>query len=132
MENASKALIIAGSILIAIVIISLGVVIFNKMATSVENQSSLTTQQISNFNSKITPYVGKNVAGSQVNALIQLVRTINTKAENDGDDSRKITLTCKNKSGAVISGRVSTTSFFEVDATPGDNGLLTTITAKEK
>ena len=131
MENSSKALIIAGSILIAIVIISLGVVIFNKMATSVENQSSLTTQQISNFNSKITPYVGKNVAGSQVNALIQLVRTINTKAENDGDDSRKITLTCKNKSGAVISGRVSTASFFEVNATPGENGLLTTITAQE-
>ena len=35
MENASKALIIAGSILIAIIIISLGVLVFNKFGDSV-------------------------------------------------------------------------------------------------
>ena len=54
MENASKALIMAGSILIAIIIISLGIVVFRKMAGNVENESSLTKEQMASFNSKIS------------------------------------------------------------------------------
>ena len=92
MENASKALILAGSILIAIIIISLGIVVFRNMSAPVQRESSLTEQQISAFNSKISPYLGESVSGSQVNALMQLVRTINTKAENENDTAKKITI----------------------------------------
>ena len=46
MENASKALIIAGSILISILVISLGVMIFRNMSNTVEKNANLNKQQI--------------------------------------------------------------------------------------
>ena len=58
MENASKALIMAGAILIAILIISLGVYVFNNMSSTAKNSANMDKQEISNFNSKITPYLG--------------------------------------------------------------------------
>ena len=75
MENASKALIIAGAILISIMIVSLGVLIFNKMGNSAKEAANMDEQEIANFNSKLTPYIGQNISGSQVNALIQLLKT---------------------------------------------------------
>lgn len=129
MENASKALILAGSILIAIIIISLGIVVFRNMSAPVQREASLTEQQISAFNSKISPYTGESVSGSQVNALMQLVRTINTKAENENDTAKKITISYNGTPGVT---RVETGNFYIVNAVPSDKGLLTTITVRDK
>lgn len=129
MENASKALILAGSILIAIIIISLGIVVFRNMSAPVQRESSLTEQQISAFNSKISPYLGESVSGSQVNALMQLVRTINTKAENENDTAKKITISYNGTPGVT---RVETGNFYIVKAVSSDKGLLTTITVRDK
>ena len=129
MENASKALILAGSILIAIIIISLGIVVFRNMSAPVQREASLTEQQISAFNSKISPYTGESVSGSQVNALMQLVRTINTKAENENDTAKKITISYNGTPGVT---RVETGNFYVVNAVPSDKGLLTTITVRDK
>ena len=128
-ENASKALILAGSILIAIIIISLGIVVFRNMSAPVQRESSLTEQQISAFNSKISPYLGESVSGSQVNALMQLVRTINTKAENENDTAKKITISYNGTPGVT---RVETGNFYIVKAVSSDKGLLTTITVRDK
>ena len=49
MENASKALIIAGAILLAILIISLGIMIYNQ-ASGVVNNNSMSQVDISSFN----------------------------------------------------------------------------------
>ena len=87
MENASKALIIAGAILISIMIISLGVLLFTRMSSSAKNAANMDEQEIANFNSKITPYLGKSINGSQVNALIQLVISIDQSAVNSGNSS---------------------------------------------
>ena len=70
MENASKALIIAGAILIALLIISLGIFTFNKMSDSAKKIANLDKEEIQAFNSKLTPYTGENISGSQVNSLI--------------------------------------------------------------
>ena len=129
MENASKALILAGSILIAIIIISLGIVVFRNRSAPVQRESSLTEQQISAFNSKISPYLGESVSGSQVNALMQLVRTINTKAENENDTAKKITISYNGTPGVT---RVETGNFYIVKAVSSDKGLLTTITVRDK
>lgn len=129
MENASKALILAGSILIAIIIISLGIVVFRNMSAPVQREASLTEQQISAFNSKISPYLGESVSGSQVNALMQLVRTINTKAENENDTAKKITISYNGTPGVT---RVETGNFYIVKAVSSDKGLLTTITVRDK
>ena len=97
MENASKALIIAGAVLIAILIVSLGVAVFMNMSNSVKNDTSLDKQAIASFNSKLTPYVGKNISGSQVNALIQLAISINSTAINNSDDIRVVTINVDGK-----------------------------------
>ena len=135
MENASKALIIAGSILISIIVISLGVFIFSRMKGTTERQTDLSTEKIGAFNSKITPYLGKNIRGSDVNALIQLVRTIDQEALNSGDTVKRVTI--KNSSGIVIAGisgnkveytPVQSTGFYETKGVYDQNGLITQIT----
>ena len=125
MENASKALIIAGSILIAIIIISLGIMVFKNMSGSVEKEANLDKQQMAAFNSKISPYLGESVSGSQVNALMQLVRTINVKANNEGDTAKIITV-----NGSENVTRYDTGKFYKVEGTY-KGGLLTVLTVKE-
>ena len=91
MENASKALIIAGAILLAILIIALGIMIYNQ-ASGVVNTDAMTEVEISTFNNKFTQYLGDNVRGAQVKALVQAVDQ-NNRANAD-DDSRQIQLEC--------------------------------------
>ena len=55
MENASKALIIAGAILISILLISLGIVIYNS-AKDAASTDQMDDFQVSAFNSKFTQY----------------------------------------------------------------------------
>ena len=101
MENASKALIIAGSILIAILVISLGIAVFNRFGDSARKNADMDKEAIANFNSKITPYVGDNVSGSQVNALIQYVLSVNNNAVKNNELRKKIRITIP--SGDTIS-----------------------------
>mgnify|MGYP004508913295 FL=1 len=88
MENASKALIIAGAILLAILIISLGIMIYQQ-ASGVVNNNSMTEVDVSTFNSKFEQYLGSNVRGAQVNALIN---TVNTNNMSQDDASKKVKL----------------------------------------
>lgn len=92
MENASKALIIAGSILVTILVISLGVMVFNNMANSAKSATNMDKQEIAAFNSQLTPYLGENVPGSQVNSLIRQVITINITAISK-DTANTVTIT---------------------------------------
>lgn len=82
MENASKALIIAGAILISILIIGLGVFIYNKAKGAMDDSIGLDEQKISSVNQKFEAYEG-TVSGSDVRALIDLVRTNNNQFNKD-------------------------------------------------
>ena len=68
MENASKALIIAGAILLAILLISLGIMIFGQAQDTVNN-SGMSQAQISSFNNKFIKYEGEQT-GSVVKTLV--------------------------------------------------------------
>ena len=57
MENASKALIIAGAILLAILLISLGIYIFSQ-AQNVVNDSGFSKAEIQTFNNQFLKYEG--------------------------------------------------------------------------
>lgn len=88
MENASKALIIAGAILLAILLISLGIYIFQQ-AQSTVNNSGMSQAEINAFNSQFTKYEG-SIKGSSVKSLIQEVNTNNSQDESS---EHQITLT---------------------------------------
>ena len=83
MENASKALIIAGAILLAILIISLGIVVYNQASDTISG-INMDQQQIETFNNKFTQYQGEKVTAAQVNALRQLVISINGSEKTKG------------------------------------------------
>lgn len=77
MENASKALIIAGAILISILLISVGVLIMNSinpMKDSAQKRSEAMARE--SFNAQFTSYEGEQ-SGSQVRAMFSAVNASN-------------------------------------------------------
>ena len=83
MENATKALLIAAAILIAIVLISLGVYVLGQGTTMVKDNSDMSDVEISTYNSKFEAYTGSNVTGSKVKQLIKAVEQHNRSNEDD-------------------------------------------------
>ena len=83
MENASKALIIAGAILLSILIIGLGMTVYNS-ASSQLGGAKLDAQELQAHNSQFLAYEGKQ-KGAQVNALVTAIKTNNAQY-----DDRKI------------------------------------------
>ena len=81
MENASKALIIAGAILLSILIIGLGMFIYQQAANAM-GDTGLSDQEITAFNSKFEDYEGTK-RGSEVQALCKLVRNHNLGKSDD-------------------------------------------------
>lgn len=122
MENASKALIIAGAILLAILLISLGIMIFGQAQDTVSN-SGMNDAAKTSFNSRLLKYEGTNRKGSEVKALINEVNVINAD-----DTTPTITLT----GTTTTTSAVNTSHTYTVEltsATDGDNkGLITSIT----
>lgn len=120
MENASKALIIAGSILIAIMIISLGIYIFKQYSSFAKENADLSEQEISAFNSKITSYLGEGISGSQVNALLQYCLANNMSAQQSGETYKCITVTQITNNDELVGKnsdkytKVTTGTFYKV------------------
>ncbi len=89
MENASKALIIAGAILLAILIISLGILIYNQ-AQGVINDNAMNQVEITQFNTQFTQYQGKQ-RGSTVKSLFQTVLANNVSQDSE---DRQVQIVC--------------------------------------
>lgn len=85
MENASKALIIAGAILISILIVGLGVIIYNNVSGIASDTSGIDQQAVSSHNSPIESYFSDHTTGSNVRALINYVNGINRTAQANDD-----------------------------------------------
>ena len=74
MENATKALLIAGSVLIAILLIAMGVRIFSSTSSTVESsEATMQATAITTFNTQFAGYTGSNISASKVNTLKQKV-----------------------------------------------------------
>ena len=77
MENASKALIIAGAILISILLITIGIVLINSgRNVTTQGTAQMASQTIQAFNSKFTQYEG-TIEGSHVRDLLATARSNN-------------------------------------------------------
>lgn len=133
MENASKALIIAGAILLSILLISLGIMIFNTAQDTTKN-SGMTQAQVAAFNNKFSKYEGK-IKGSEVRSLIQEVVASNGD-DNNKNASRKITIKKDNKeivsdTNADSSGILTTQSYTVKIAEYNTDGTIKIITIEE-
>ena len=113
MENASKALIIAGSILLALLIIGLGMGIFNNIKDY--TSPDLSSEQVQAFNSKFDSYVGDSVKGSRAKALCDAIKNNNLTA--DFSETYGIGITYKPKTGSATTLNIpKDTSTRDADA----------------
>ena len=137
MENASKALIIAASVLITIMLIAFGVTIFNN-ATSNDATSNLDTAEISMFNQKFERYADEKM-GSEVKSLISFA--ISNASENKDEPSKlpKVILNNENNENITAEGSnidkfgeirksIVSTHTYTVNLDYGSSGLVNKIT----
>ena len=101
MENASKALIIAGAILLAILIIGLGMMVFNNVRERAGDTSAIDELAVTQYNSPYEAYFGQNVSGANLRALIDKVNTHNVSVRNK-DDSLLIKINGADASDSLI------------------------------
>ena len=133
MENASKALLIAGAILIAIVLITFGVIILGQ-GSEIINNASMSETEVSTFNAKFTAFNGKKVRGSKVNSLLNTVVQNNLSQDDPG---KKVTVTGDISIGTADTSikdtsRADTGKTYSVTCTFDSNtGLVTTINVKK-
>ncbi len=126
MENASKALIIAGAILLSILIIGLGVAVFNN-ANSTSGKADLSVQEIAAHNAQFEAYDGR-IKGQQVRTLVNMIKKNNEEYEDriievtgvvefggEGSESDKT---------VDMSSIKNTTTYMVTFETDGPDGLI--------
>ncbi len=105
MENASKALIIAGAILISILLITIGIILINSgKDITTTGASQMSSQNIQTFNSQFTAYEG-TVKGSQVRSLLNAVR-----ASNVTDEAHQVAVYCEEDESNISTTKQYTVS----------------------
>jgi hypothetical protein len=141
MENASKALIIAGAILISIILIGIGIMVINAMNPVTDEMGDLAgSTTIQSFNSKFDGYAGMKTA-SDIKSLISVITANNgqnaTRAIKVTSEQFALATGNKNKVTTglgAISAAVNTQRRYQVtieDLENGD-GFYDTITIIEQ
>lgn len=83
MENASKALLIAGAILIVILLIGVGMMVYNGATGSInQGIASMNQQEKDAFNDQFTRYEGTKVKGANVRTLLQSLSSSNSENQD--------------------------------------------------
>jgi len=92
MENASKALVMAGGILLSLLIISVVVMAFENIASLERQKASIEeTEQAGQFNKRFDTFVRNGLYGSEIISAANLAIDYNkTSAENHGYDKIEI------------------------------------------
>ena len=124
MENASKALIIAGAILISILIVGLGVIIYNNVS-GIASGGTLDAQQITSHNSPFEGYFGDYVSGSNVRALLTQVQANNSAAQRNDEKIGNYIYVVDGSGNAVTSATIRTGKMYDVDLPPNENSTDT-------
>lgn len=83
MENSSKALLISGTVLIVILLISVGMKLFNS-TSDLSDQVNLSSQSTaaSNFNAQFTTYFSNSAPGYKAKALVSKLMEHNVKVSS--------------------------------------------------
>lgn len=109
MENASKALLIAGAILLSILLIAIGIYVFNAAnSTITSSMSSMDTQEREAFNNNFTTYQGKQ-SGSNVKSLLTRVASNLSTYKDEKDKVPVVILITKQDTDKTLTGAPITT-----------------------
>ena len=97
--------------------------------------ANMDKQEIAAFNSKITPYVGENISGTQVNTLLQYCLSVNMSANQSGNTDQIINVKgvteLNGKSSSYKRVETGSNKFYTVEAkTNPKTGLMTDIEIK--
>ncbi len=118
MENASKALIMAGGILIALLVIGALVLMFNQLSYYQRTETdSEKTQQLADFNKEYLKFTYDDIKGYELISLVNKVIDYNIKEEvgNSVDYTKKITVVINMKEFKSKYGVKNITSLFTKD-----------------
>ena len=127
MENASKALIIAGAILLAILLISLGIMIYNQAQDTVSG-SGMDQAAVTSFNNQFLKYEG-NIKGTMVKAMIQEVLAVNAESGNNDSISVQVKLGDAEQTATPSTSTVINNNTYKVSMTyEGTNNRISLIT----
>ena len=125
MENASKALIIAGAILLAILLISVGIIVIRAIdPVNQQAKDSAETMAIESYNAQFIKYEGEKVNGSTVKSLINTVRS--SKAVHE----REVEITY---GGELTSEKdITPNGDYDVEITKWEDGYVKAMTISGK
>ena len=100
MENASKALLIAGAILIVILLIAVGMLVYSQSRGAIDTGvAQMSSAEITMFNAQFTNYEGVQSATATKN-LLQTMLNNNTQYKDDSSKWVKVILwRCYDKNG---------------------------------
>lgn len=117
MENASKALIIAGSVLIALVVISLLVMFYDNITETMNAKEKVDmTEQIVEFNKQYDVYYRNNLYGSDILSLSNKVKDYNEReAGAEGYQKLNMTVEFTSKTSIRQDGKDLTTVIYKGD-----------------
>ena len=135
MENASKALIIAGAILLSILLISLGIMIFTQAQNTIQN-SGMSQAEVNAFNNQFVKYEGTK-KGTMVKSMIQEVNTNNSQDESSEHQITIVSGTTgiipktsdTEGSNTYLTSKILNTKTYQIDITKyAKNGRISEIT----
>lgn len=143
MENASKALLIAGAILICILLIAIGMYIYQSAQATIDAAASkMSNQDKEIYNSMIKKYVGENKRGSDVKAMIEQVisqndqyvgesgKFISIKVGSTGIPNLKTSAGTAETAGTTLGSMCDLANVYA--STPGDNTQTNVDNAKKE
>jgi Flp pilus assembly protein TadG len=122
MENASKALIIAGAILISILLIAIGMYIYTGSQSTINSgMTQLSSQEVEAFNAQWDTYSGQQ-KGSNIGTLIS--KLISNASTNQNESTKLVSLECKGWVVTSASGGNASNNWYNL-ITPVEGALNT-------
>lgn len=124
MENASKALLIAGAILICILLIAIGMYIYNSAQGTIKTAAGQMGQQEKEmYNAKVSKYIGDSKKGSDVKLLIEEI--VSNNNQNVGESGKFISVHNGQKPASGTAGTNGVAAFNQSATTALDTACTT-------
>lgn len=123
MENASKALLIAGGILLAVLVLSLlGLLLSNISSNQLAQEKRLEAEQLQEFNQKYESYNKKALFGVDIITLQNLAKT----------DGNIVQIEIKNENETEIEIEIEKTTVYTCTGMKYDNGKISKLSFEKR